>query len=82
MQSARSVAVAVLVQMAALGQPGRAGGCLTGVIDWGAAGVGDPAYDAMLAFDMPVAARRLYRADLGFDDATWARAGLGRSSRL
>ncbi|KJK44092.1 hypothetical protein UK23_30785 [Lentzea aerocolonigenes] len=50
-------------------------GVLTGVIDWGCAGVGDPAGDLMpawLFFD--VAGRRAFRRELDFDDATWARA--------
>ena len=48
-------------------------GRLAGVIDWSAAGIGDPACDAMLAWAMPPGARAVYRAALGFDDATWAR---------
>jgi aminoglycoside phosphotransferase (APT) family kinase protein len=52
------------------------GGALTGVIDWGCAGVGDPAGDLMAAWlflDEP--GRRLYRRELSqFDDAAWARA--------
>lgn len=49
-------------------------GRLSGVIDWGAAGVGDPACEAMVAWSLPPGARRTYRRALGFDDATWARA--------
>lgn len=48
-------------------------GALVGVIDWAAAGVGDPACDTMLAWAMPPAARAGYRAAMGVDDATWAR---------
>lgn len=50
----------------------NAGG-LSGVIDWSSAGIGDPACDAMLAWDMPAKARAVYRDALGFDDHTWAR---------
>lgn len=50
------------------------GGRLSGVIDWGGACVGDPAVDVMLAWAMPPDARAAYRAALGVDDATWARA--------
>ena len=49
------------------------GGRLAGVIDWSAAGVGDPACEAMLAWAMPPAARAPYRDILKIDDATWAR---------
>ena len=48
-------------------------GKLTGIIDWSAAGVGDPACEAMLAWAMPPEARAVYRAELRIDDATWAR---------
>jgi aminoglycoside phosphotransferase (APT) family kinase protein len=48
-------------------------GALAGVIDWGAAGVGDPACEAMLAWAMPPAARVIFRREVAFDDATWAR---------
>jgi aminoglycoside phosphotransferase (APT) family kinase protein len=50
------------------------GGRLTGIIDWSAAGVGDPACEAMLAWSLPPDARAAYRAALDLDDATWARA--------
>jgi aminoglycoside phosphotransferase (APT) family kinase protein len=46
---------------------------LVGIIDWSAAGVGDPACEAMLAWSLPADARAVYRATLGIDDATWAR---------
>jgi aminoglycoside phosphotransferase (APT) family kinase protein len=49
-------------------------GQLAGIIDWSAAGVGDPACEAMLAWSLPSEARAVFRATLGFDDATWARA--------
>lgn len=51
-------------------------GVLTGVIDWGAAGVGDPAGDLMTAWlFLDERGRRAFRRELSeFDDATWARA--------
>ena len=49
------------------------GGALAGIIDWSAAGAGDPACEAMLGWSMPARARAVYRSALGFDDATWAR---------
>ncbi len=49
-------------------------GRLSGVIDWSAAGLGDPACEAMLAWSLPPGARRVYRRTLAFDDETWARA--------
>jgi aminoglycoside phosphotransferase (APT) family kinase protein len=51
-----------------------AGGRLTGVIDWSATGVGDPACDAMFAWSLGADQRALFRSLLGVDDATWARA--------
>jgi aminoglycoside phosphotransferase (APT) family kinase protein len=48
-------------------------GRLAGIIDWSAAGIGDPACEAMLAWAMPPDARSAYRAALEFDDATWVR---------
>jgi aminoglycoside phosphotransferase (APT) family kinase protein len=48
-------------------------GRLAGIIDWSAAGIGDPACEAMLAWAMPSDARSVYRAALDMDDATWAR---------
>jgi aminoglycoside phosphotransferase (APT) family kinase protein len=48
---------------------------LTAVIDFGGLAVGDPAGDAMAAFHVVRAEdRTLFRAILGIDDATWARA--------
>jgi aminoglycoside phosphotransferase (APT) family kinase protein len=50
------------------------GGELSGVIDWGACGVGDPAIDAIVAWSLfPADARDVYREALGVDDATWER---------
>lgn len=51
-------------------------GELTGVIDWGCAGVGDPAGDLMTAWlFLDERGRRAFRRELTeFDDATWARA--------
>jgi aminoglycoside phosphotransferase (APT) family kinase protein len=49
-------------------------GRLTGVIDWSALGVGDPACDLIVAWALlPPAARDTFRVALGVDDATWAR---------
>jgi aminoglycoside phosphotransferase (APT) family kinase protein len=50
------------------------GGRLTGVIDWGLLGVGDPACDMMIAWSLlPAEARNVFRGELEIDDATWAR---------
>lgn len=49
------------------------GGRLVGVVDWSAAGVGDPACEAMVAWSLPAGARAVYRAALDIDDATWRR---------
>lgn len=50
-------------------------GGITGVIDWGSMGVGDPACDVMVAWKLHSAeARDAFREALGPDDATWARA--------
>lgn len=49
-------------------------GRLTGVIDFGCAGVGDPTVDLIVAWNLlPAEARPVLRAALGADDATWAR---------
>jgi aminoglycoside phosphotransferase (APT) family kinase protein len=50
-------------------------GRISGVIDWGAMGVGDPACDLMVAWKLhsPLA-RDAFREALPTDDATWARA--------
>jgi aminoglycoside phosphotransferase (APT) family kinase protein len=48
---------------------------ITGVIDWGSLGVGDPACDVMVAWKLhSSAARDAFREALPTDDATWARA--------
>ncbi len=47
---------------------------LSGVIDFGCAGVGDPTVDLIVAWNLlPADARDVFRAALGIDDATWAR---------
>ena len=50
-------------------------GRISGVIDWGAMGVGDPAADVMVAWKLhSPAARDAFREALPTDDATWERA--------
>ncbi|MFS8102466.1 aminoglycoside phosphotransferase family protein [Lentzea alba] len=50
-------------------------GELTGVIDWGCAGVGDPAGDLMAAWMyLDERGRKAFKRELNFDDATWLRA--------
>jgi len=50
-------------------------GRISGVIDWGQMGVGDPACDVMVAWKLhSPAARDAFRAALPTDDATWVRA--------
>ena len=49
-------------------------GSLAGVIDWSAAGIGDPACDAQLAWFFPPEERTAFLDALGFDAATRARA--------
>ncbi|MFG2636492.1 aminoglycoside phosphotransferase family protein [Streptomyces sp. NPDC048362] len=50
------------------------GGRLTAVIDFGTAGVGDPAVDLVVAWNLlPAAARQTFRKAVGADDAQWAR---------
>jgi aminoglycoside phosphotransferase (APT) family kinase protein len=50
------------------------GSRLTGVIDWGLLGLGDPAVDLAVAWNLlPAGARELLREDLRVDDATWER---------
>jgi aminoglycoside phosphotransferase (APT) family kinase protein len=45
------------------------------VIDFGTLGVGDPAYDVMVAWKIfPADIRTAFRRALAVDDATWARA--------
>jgi aminoglycoside phosphotransferase (APT) family kinase protein len=50
-------------------------GCrLTGVIDWGVVGVGEPACDMLAAWSLlGPEARDAFRDEVGIDDATWAR---------
>ena len=51
------------------------GGRISGVIDWGAMGVGDPACDVMVAWKLHSgSARDAFRTALPVDDATWERA--------
>jgi aminoglycoside phosphotransferase (APT) family kinase protein len=50
------------------------GGRLTGIIDWAAMGVGDPACDMLAAWSLfPPGARERFRLVLDVDDTTWAR---------
>jgi aminoglycoside phosphotransferase (APT) family kinase protein len=50
-------------------------GRVSGVIDFGCLGVGDPAWDVMVAWKLFGAdARVVFRAALDVDDATWARS--------
>ena len=50
-------------------------GRISGVIDWGAMGVGDPACDVMVAWKLhSPAALDAFRAALPTDDSTWERA--------
>ncbi|MFJ4468215.1 aminoglycoside phosphotransferase family protein [Streptomyces sp. NPDC089424] len=49
-------------------------GRLSGVIDFGLAGVGDPAVDLIVAWNLlPARARETFRRLVGADDAEWAR---------
>jgi aminoglycoside phosphotransferase (APT) family kinase protein len=50
-------------------------GRLSAVIDWGTLGVGDPACDLIVAWELFDAdSREVLRNELGVDDATWARS--------
>lgn len=49
-------------------------GHLTGVVDWGSAGVGDPACDLMVAWSLDGDDRAAFHAAVEADDAAWARA--------
>ncbi|MFG2602485.1 aminoglycoside phosphotransferase family protein [Streptomyces sp. NPDC048514] len=50
------------------------GGRLSAVIDFGTAGVGDPAVDLVVAWNLlPSSARDVFREAVGADDAEWAR---------
>jgi aminoglycoside phosphotransferase (APT) family kinase protein len=54
-------------------------GRLSAVIDFGTVGVGDPACDLIVAWNLlPAEARNVYRDALQVDDAAWAR-GRGRA---
>ena len=49
-------------------------GRLTAVLDWGGAGIGDPASDLLVAWAaLPALLRDAFRAGLAVDDAMWAR---------
>ena len=49
-------------------------GQLSGVIDWGCLGTGDPACDLLCAWSLfSGESREVFRVALGVDDATWAR---------
>ncbi|MCL2516818.1 MAG: aminoglycoside phosphotransferase family protein [Microbacteriaceae bacterium] len=49
-------------------------GRLCGVLDWAAAGVGDPSCELLAAWNVfPADARELFRARLGVDEASWRR---------
>ncbi|PGH47936.1 aminoglycoside phosphotransferase family protein [Streptomyces sp. Ru87] len=59
-------------------QPGNvllSGGRLSGVIDFGCTGLGEPAVDLIAAwYLLPAEARGTFRSAVDADDATWARA--------
>ncbi|GAA2379684.1 aminoglycoside phosphotransferase family protein [Nonomuraea africana] len=59
-------------------------GRLSAVIDFGTLAVGDPACDLLPAWKfLPSGARDVFRAELGVDDATWARGrGWGLAASL
>ncbi|MDQ3875603.1 MAG: aminoglycoside phosphotransferase family protein [Actinomycetota bacterium] len=59
-------------------------GRLSAVIDFGCLGVGDPAYDVMVAWKVLSADNRdIFRSALSVDEATWARArGLALSQAV
>jgi aminoglycoside phosphotransferase (APT) family kinase protein len=59
-------------------------GRLSAVIDFGTAGVGDPAHDLIVAWNLlPADARGVFKAALQVDDAAWARGrGLALSQAL
>ena len=49
-------------------------GRLTGVLDWGGAGIGDPAIDLAVAWNtLSPPMRKLFRSSLDPDDAAWRR---------
>jgi aminoglycoside phosphotransferase (APT) family kinase protein len=50
------------------------GGRLSAVIDWGGSGMGDPAVDLMVAWNvLDARGRAVFREAAGFDDDAWAR---------
>ena len=50
------------------------GGTLTGVIDWGGFGMGEPAWDFTIAWNLLAAgSREVFRAAVDADDAAWLR---------
>lgn len=50
------------------------GGRITGIIDWGCLGMGDPACDLTIAWSMlDRESREIFRSGLDIDDATWIR---------
>lgn len=56
---------------------------LAGVIDWGCACAGDPAFDYAIAWSLLAPVRDTFRAATGVDDHTWARArGLALSQAV
>jgi len=55
-------------------EPAIGNGQLSAVIDFGGLGVGDPACDLIVAWNLFSAeARNVFRATLSVDDATWER---------
>lgn len=57
-------------------------GRLSGVIDWGSVGVGDPACDISVAWKLfSPSAREVFRSEMNVDDATWDRARAGTLSQ-
>jgi aminoglycoside phosphotransferase (APT) family kinase protein len=49
-------------------------GHLAAVIDWGGSGMGDPAVDLMVAWNvLDASGREVFRDALGYDEDTWAR---------
>jgi aminoglycoside phosphotransferase (APT) family kinase protein len=59
-------------------------GRLSGVIDFGCLGVGDPAYDVAVAWKVLSAeTRNIFRSELAVDEATWTRSrGLALSQAV
>ena len=49
-------------------------GRLSAVIDWGGSGMGDPAVDLMVAWNvLDARGRAIFREAAGYDDDAWAR---------